>query len=112
MGQPYAEEIKQEAVALVTAGHKVKAVAIELGIPQHTVWGWVYADRDRQAATTVPQAATEPVDAATYQAALKRIAALDRENEFLGKASAVFAKKAHPETRSMDWWRRRHRPSR
>ncbi len=39
MGRPYAEEIKQEAVALVTADHKVKAIAIELGIPQHTVWG-------------------------------------------------------------------------
>jgi transposase len=96
MGRPYAEEIKQEAVALVTAGHKVKAIAIELGIPQHTVWGWVYADRDREAATTVPQEATEPVDAATYQAALKRIAELERENEFLGKASAFFAQKVHP----------------
>ena len=96
MGRPYAEEIKQEAVALVTAGHKVKTVAIELGIPQHTVWGWVYADRDRQAATTVQHEATEPVDAATYQAALKRIAELERENEFLEKASAFFAQKVHP----------------
>ena len=96
MGRPYAEEIKQEAVALVAAGNKVKAVAIELGIPQHTLWRWVYADRDRQAAAEVQQGATDPVAAATYQAALKRIAELERENDFLGKASAFFAKKAHP----------------
>jgi hypothetical protein len=37
-----------------------------------------------------------PVDPAAYQAALKRIAELERENEFLGKASAFFAKKVHP----------------
>jgi hypothetical protein len=33
---------------------------------------------------------------AAYQAALKRIAELERENAFLGKAPAFFAKKAHP----------------
>jgi len=96
MGRPYAPEFKREAVALVTAGHAVKAVAIELGIPQHSLWGWVYADRHRQETATARQEVTEPVDPAAHQAALKRIAELERENEFLGKASAFFAKKAHP----------------
>jgi transposase len=95
MGRQYAAEVKREAVALVAAGHAVKSVAIELGIPQHTLWGWVYAERDRQAADVAPRA-TEAVDAATYQAALDRIAELERENAFLGKASAFFAKKAQP----------------
>lgn len=96
MGRHYAEEFKHEAVALVTAGHAVKDIAVELGLPQHTLWGWVYAARDRQAAAERQRDSTEPVDVATYQAALKRIAALERENEFLGKASAFFAKKVHP----------------
>jgi transposase len=98
MGRPYADDVKHEAVALVTAGHAVKTVAVELGIPQHTIWGWVYADRDRQAptgSTGAPDGAA-PVDPAAYQAALQRIAELERENAFLGKASAFFAKKAHP----------------
>jgi transposase len=96
MTRHYAADFKCEAVALVTAGHAVKDVAVEPGIPQHTLWGWFYADLDRQAATTSQHHATEPVDAATHQAALLRIAQLERENEFLGKASAFFAKKVHP----------------
>ncbi len=96
MGRPYAQEFKREAVALVTAGHTVKTVAIELGVPQHTLWNWVYADRNQQATARHQEAAITPVDPATYQAALKRIAELERENEFLGKASAFFAKKVHP----------------
>lgn len=96
MGRPYAEDVKREAVALVSAGHPVKTVARELGIPQHTIWGWVYADRDRDASTSTRPDDTTPVDPAVYRAALKRIAELERENEFLGKASAFFAKKAHP----------------
>lgn len=96
MGRQYADDVKREAVALVTAGHPVKAVAREVGVPQHTLWGWVYADRDRQALAQATQDATALVDPAAYQAALKRIAELERENEFLGKASAFFAKKAHP----------------
>jgi transposase-like protein len=39
MARHYAPEFKQEAVALVAAGHAVKAVASELGLPQHTLWG-------------------------------------------------------------------------
>jgi transposase len=96
MGRPYPEELKREAVALVAAGHKVKAVAIELGLRPHTLWSWVYADRDRQAVAEVQRGTTEPVAAAAYQAARERIAELERENEFLGKASAFFAKKVHP----------------
>lgn len=96
MSRHYAEDFKREAVALVTAGHPVKAVAVELGVPQHTLWGWVYADRDRQAMAQAEPVATTSVDPAAHAAALKRIADLERENEFLGKASAFFAKKAHP----------------
>jgi transposase len=101
MARHYAPEFKQEAVALVAAGHAVKDVAIELGLPQHTLWGWVYAERDRAAraqagSTGASLGEAAPVDPAAYQAALKRIAELERENEFLGKASAFFAKKVHP----------------
>jgi transposase len=95
MGRHYAEEFKREAVALVAAGHAVKDVAGELAMPQPTLWGWVYAARHRSGGT-LAVATTEPVDAAIYQAALKRIAELEQENAFLGKASAFFARKAQP----------------
>jgi transposase len=66
-------------------------------MPSGTLGTWV--TRSRQQAGTVVRPdgiADGPVDAATYQAALRRIAELERENEFLGKASAYFAQKVHP----------------
>ena len=96
MPRHYAEDFKREALALVAAGHAVKDVACELAMPQHTLWGWVYADRDQQVRPSHDESDASPVDPAAHRAALKRIAELERENEFLGKASAFFARKAHP----------------
>jgi transposase len=90
--QSYAAEFKREAVALVTAEHSITEVAHELGVPQQTLWKWVDHDRRRQ--VQAAQEAAGPVDPAAYAAALKRIAELERENAFLGKVSAFFARKA------------------
>lgn len=90
--QSYTAEFKREAVALVTSEHSITEVARELGVPHQTLWRWVDADRQRQVRTE--QAAAGPIDPAAYAAALKRIAELERENAFLGKVSAFFARKA------------------
>lgn len=87
----YTDEFKLSAMALVSDGHTVEEVATQLGLAPGTLWNWVH-DRERAA---VPEVAGH-VALATHQAALRRIAELERENEFLGKASAYFARKAQP----------------
>lgn len=89
----YSAEFMQEAVALVQGGRSVGEVAATLGIPHGSLWNWV-----RKA--TGPGQAADPtapdrVDPAAYVALQRRVAELERENEFLGKASAYFASKAH-----------------
>lgn len=90
----YSPEFKREAVALVTPARSVTEVARELGIPGQTLSAWVNTERRHRDAAEL--AAAGPIDAATYRAALKRIAELERENEFLGKVSAFFASKPRP----------------
>jgi transposase len=96
-GRQYSAEFKREAVALVTPDRPWRAVAAELGVPEGTFWRWVLAHREASAGSTGAASPTSPpVDPAAYQAALQRIADLEREVEFLGKASAFFARKVHP----------------
>lgn len=98
----YSAEFKREAVALVDAGNRVEWVARELGIPHGTLWAWVSKAEGRGTRTggAGPDGgeagSAPPVDPLAYKAALTRIAELERENELLGKASAYFARKAHP----------------
>ena len=88
----YSVEFKREAVALVEEGQSIEAVATALGIAHGTLWNWVANTRPM---TGPPAGDATPMDSAQYQAALTRIAELEQENEFLGKASAFFAAKAH-----------------
>lgn len=92
--QQYSVEFKQEAVTLVTDDRSIVAVARELGMSHKTLANWVNAERKQ--ADVAELAAAGPVDPATYRAALRRIAELERENEFLGKVSAFFASKTQP----------------
>jgi len=90
----YSPEFKREALALVTEDHSGAEVARELGIPEQTLSAWITAERTQREAAEL--AAAGPVDPAVHRAALRRIAELERENEFLGKVSAFFASKTRP----------------
>lgn len=98
----YSASFKHEAIELVRLGHGVETVAVQLGIPHGTLWNWVNRDRPQRPTGTATteqsgaSAASEVIDPAAHRAALRRIAELERENEFLGKASAYFAQKVHP----------------
>jgi transposase len=86
----YSDEFKHEAVALVQGGRTIEEVAVTLGVAPGTLWHWV----DKTGVTTGQVGSRDVVDKAVHDAALKRIAQLEAENEFLGKASAYFAGKA------------------
>ena len=89
----YTEEFMQEAVALVQEGRSVAAVADSLRIPHGSLWNWVTKARPPGPADA--PSSPEPIDPAAYAALQRRVAELERENEFLGKASAYFAGQAH-----------------
>jgi transposase-like protein len=84
MPKEYSEELKREAVALVRKGVGVQQAADQFGVPNETLRQWVH-----DAGISTPS--TESVDAATYQAALARIAELERDNEMLAQLAAHFA---------------------
>jgi len=86
----YSDEFKHEAVTLVQGGQTIDEVAVTLGIAPGTLWHWV----DKARVVTGQGGHRDVVDKAVHDAALKRIAQLEAENEFLGKASAYFAGKA------------------
>lgn len=93
----YSDGFKTEAVGLVESGRTIEEVARQLGMPSGTLGTWVTRVRRTQPAGAGDAGAADaPVAAATHRAALRRIAELERENEFLGKASAYFAQKVHP----------------
>jgi transposase len=96
-GRVYSGAFKTEAVGLVESGRTVEEVARQLGMPSGTLGTWVTRARRNQPVVAGDAHLTDaPVDPAAHRAALRRIAELERENEFLGKASAYFAQKVHP----------------
>lgn len=96
-GREYSAGFKTEAVGLVESGRTIEEVARQLGMPSGTLGTWVTRSRrDPSVAAGAAPLPDGPVDPATHQAALRRIAELERENEFLGKASAYFAQKVRP----------------
>jgi transposase len=92
----YSDAFKREAVELVQGGRSIDEVAVALGVAPGTLWHWVAKARG----TTAPGDDREVVDKAVHDAALKRIAQLEAENDFLGKASAYFAEKMQRKTSS------------
>lgn len=97
-GRVYSDGFKTGAVELVETGRTIEDVARQLGMPSGTLGTWVTRSRHGTppTMTRIAPPPEGPVDAAAYRAALQRIAELERENEFLGKASAYFAQKVHP----------------
>lgn len=86
----YTADFMQEAVALVQGGRSVGEVADTLGIPHGSLWNWV-----TKATGPAPAAEPDRIDPVAYAALQRRVAELEQENEFLGKASAFFASKTH-----------------
>ena len=86
----FTEEFKAGAVELViSSGRSTNDVATDLGVKEGTLGNWVRAWKAEH-----PDAGADepgPVEWAKYKALQAENAALKRENEFLGKASAFFA---------------------
>ena len=87
----YSDEFKADAVALVdSSGRPLALVAAELGISLTALKRWVKLAHEAPGGTVVKP--EQPVDAAKYKALEARLKEVERENEFLKKVSAFFAK--------------------
>jgi transposase len=87
----YSDEFKADAVELViSSGRSPSSVAPEVGVSVTALKRWVQLHRD--AATGAGGRPDDPVDAAKYKALEARLREVERENEFLKKVSAFFAK--------------------
>lgn len=89
----YSPTFKDDAVQMVADGHSIQQVAGELGIPNGTLWNWV---RDRKKLTTPMARTTLSPEQQELRELRQRVADLEQENAFLGKASAYFASKRRP----------------
>jgi transposase len=87
----YSAEFKADAVALViSSGRSPSSVAPELGISVTALKRWVRLHREGDpVADGKPD---DPADPAKYKALEARLRELERENDFLKKVSAFFAK--------------------
>lgn len=87
----YSDEFKADAVALAaSSGRPVALVAAELGISLTALKRWIKLSHEGQESSG--RKPGEPVDAAKYKAMEVRLRELERENDFLKKVSAFFAK--------------------
>lgn len=88
--QAYTAEFKEQAVAQVTGGRKVSALAKELGMSEQTLRNWIKAAGDGKLTGAGSKAVTPE------QMELSRLrtenARLKRDMEIVKKAAAYFAK--------------------
>jgi transposase len=86
----YTDEFKSESVKqVIERGFTVVDVAARIGVPRHTLYGWVQGAR--KAARTSPLAlpAGDSAEIRRLKAELKRVT---EERDILKKAAAYFAK--------------------
>ncbi len=87
----YSDEFKADAVALAaSSGRSLPGVAADLGISLTALKRWVHLAREADAGGGGRP--DVPVDPAKYKALEVRLRELERENDFLKKVSAFFAK--------------------
>ncbi len=87
----YSDEFKADAVALAeSSGRPLALVAAELGISLTALKRWVKLSREGESGEV--KKPDQPVDAGKYKALEVRLREVERENEFLKKVSAFFAK--------------------
>ena len=87
----YTDEFKAEAIKqVIERGFTVVDVAARIGVPKHTLYGWVQGARKsaRTGNEGVP-AATDSAEIRRLKAELKRVT---EERDILKKAAAYFAK--------------------
>jgi transposase len=87
----FSDEFKADAVDLViTSGRPIAAVASELGVSVTALRRWVRYHREGHPDASMKP--DEPIDPAKFKALEVRMRELERENDFLKKVSAFFAK--------------------
>jgi transposase len=87
----YSDEFKADAVALViSSGRSPASVAPELGISVTALKRWVRLHNEGQSEGGGKP--DDPVDPAKYRALEARLREVERENDFLKKVSAFFAR--------------------
>jgi len=89
----YTPEFRDTAVrAVVDSSRPIVDVARELGLVEQTLRNWVAAHRERQGGGEKSDELTVS-ERARLRLLEKEVRELRMENEFLGKATAFFAKK-------------------
>ncbi|TJX55606.1 transposase [Soehngenia saccharolytica] len=83
----YTEEFKSTIVELYNAGKSLAELSSEYALSKSTITGWIKKNKP----ITVDK--DTKITAADYQAALKKMARLEEENEILKKAMGIFARK-------------------
>ena len=87
----FTPEYRHDSAALVLdTGPTIASVARDLGLGESMVGRWVKLERERRQAAE--QGCPDPREMEAEITALRRrVRELEKENEFLGKASAFFA---------------------
>ena len=86
----YTDEFRAEAVKqVIERGFTVVDVASRIGIPKHTLYGWVQAAKNT---VPGPGATVAPSDSAEIRRLKAELRRVTEERDILKKAAAYFAK--------------------
>ena len=86
----YTDEFRAEAVKqVIERGFTVVDVASRIGIPKHTLYGWVQAAKKAACPASPTVAANDSAEIRRLKAELRRVT---EERDILKKAAAYFAK--------------------
>ncbi len=91
MKKQYDEEFKKELVNEYIKGVSLNDIFITYGVPKTTINGWI-KKYSEECHYTKPQNKESNISAEEWRALNKKIAELEKENNFLKKAAAFFAK--------------------
>ena len=91
----FTPEYRRDVACLVLdTGSSIASVARDLGLGESVVGRWVKLERERRQAAREGRPDPRELEAANT-APRRRVRELEKENEFLGKASAFFASVHH-----------------
>ena len=91
----FTPEYRRDVASLVLdTGSSIASVARDLGLGESVVGRWVKLERERRQAAAQGRPDPRELEAANT-APSRRVRELEKEREFLGKASAFFASRHH-----------------